>query len=112
MDANEIIRSKDNAKLKLAREVRGGRNTELIFIEGFRLAGEALRSRLAIRLCLVSEGVDEGNELIEQVAAADIPTALVAAKLFAGIADTKTPQGIIVLAERPMMPELDNVLGE
>lgn len=112
MDANDIIKSKDNAKLKLAREVRDGRNSEMIFVEGFRLAGEGLRSQIAVRLCLVSEDVDAGNELLRQVAAANIPTAFVAAKLFAGVADTKTPQGIIMLAERPAVSKLNDVLGK
>lgn len=112
MDANDIIRSKDNAKLKLAREVRDGRNAELIFIEGFRLAAEALRSQIDVRLCLVSDEIGAGNELLNRVAAAKIPTAIVAAKLFAGIADTRTPQGIVMLAERPAARELTRVLGE
>ncbi len=110
MDANDIIRSKDNAKLKLAREIRDGRNTELIFIEGFRLAAEALRSQVVVTLCLVSEDIDAENGLVRSVRSANIPTAFVASKLFAGIADTKTPQGIIMLAERPAAPALNDVL--
>jgi TrmH family RNA methyltransferase len=112
MDAKEIIRSKDNAKLKLAREVRDGRDSGLVFIEGFRLAAEALRSRLVIRLCLISEDIDAKNDLMDQIAAADIPTSYAAAKLFAGIADTKTPQGIIMLAEKPANGKFHDAFGK
>lgn len=110
MNANDVIRSKDNAKLKLAREVRDGRNTELIFVEGFRLAAEALRSRAVVTLCLVSEDIDAENELVRRVRSANIPIVFVSAKLFAGTAATKTPQGIIMLAERPAAPALNDVL--
>ena len=42
------VTSRDNAKLKLARKVRDGREKNLIFVEGLRLAEEALRSNLKI----------------------------------------------------------------
>ena len=42
------ITSRDNAKLKLARKVREGRENDLIFVEGVRLAEEVLRSRIKI----------------------------------------------------------------
>ena len=42
------ITSRDNQKIKLARKVRDGKIDNLIFVEGLRLAEEALRSNLEI----------------------------------------------------------------
>jgi TrmH family RNA methyltransferase len=99
-----IITSRDNQKLKFARAVRDGREPAYIFIEGARLAGEAVRSGAEIVDVLISEtfetktadrdalrGLDNGNIL----------PLVVADRHFASIADTKSPQGIVVIAKRP-----------
>jgi hypothetical protein len=51
--SHEIISSRDNSLLRQARAVRDGKVDELIFIEGLRLAEEAVRSKLKIEAVIV-----------------------------------------------------------
>lgn len=100
MDGNEKITSRDNQRLVNARKVRDGGVRGAVFVEGKRLAAEALRSGLAIDECFfVSGAVDD--ELIQAARAAAGATFELSQKLFDTIADTKTPQGIILIAKRP-----------
>lgn len=102
----ESITSKDNAKVKHARNVRDGRVTAEIYIEGVRLAGEALRSPLEIVSAFVSDAVaDSGEiaEIVEKLFARSVGVVKVAAKIFGSIADTVNSQGIILTARRPIM---------
>ena len=96
------ITSRDNSLLMLARAVRDGRNTEYIFIEGLRLCEEALRSSLQIEALIVSEELLRKERVAAAIAeleqAAD-RSASVSEKLLESISYTKTPQGIVVLAE-------------
>jgi TrmH family RNA methyltransferase len=82
-----------------ARRVRDGRDKFRIFIEGRRLAEEAVRSGLKVTECFVSEDFDDAG----LVASIDAPTFRIPEKVFKTIADTDSPQGIIVIAERPTM---------
>ncbi len=97
MDATNIITSRDNAKLKLARAVRDGREIDLIFVEGARLVEEAIRSGSEIVHSFISAGIDPARR---------IPGLrdflLVETKIFSTIADTKNSQGVIALVRRPV----------
>jgi TrmH family RNA methyltransferase len=95
--AEQLITSRDNGRLMAARRVRDGRDKFRIFIEGRRLAEEALRSELTITECFLSEDFD-GADLVEEIKA---PTFRMPAKIFKTVADTESPQGIILVAERP-----------
>jgi TrmH family RNA methyltransferase len=93
-----IITGRDNQKLKFARSVRDGREAGFIFLEGARLAGEVGRSGIEIAETLVSESFrakNEGNILLEGA----VP---VADRIFDSITETKNPQGIVVIAKRPV----------
>src|SRR5438270_7979123 len=98
------IESRDNARLKLTRRVRDGKEPGLIFVEGTRLAEEALRSRLAIEFCLVEKRFAEdprGAVVIETVSQ-KIPLVLeISEKLFSSISATESPQGVIFVCRRP-----------
>ncbi|MBK9215898.1 MAG: RNA methyltransferase [Chloracidobacterium sp.] len=96
----EVITSRDNARLVNARKVRDGRVRDSIFVEGRRLAGEAVRSGVAIEECLIAESFAD-RELID-AAAARCEVSVVADRLFASVADTDTPQGIVLIARRPV----------
>lgn len=99
-----MITSRDNQKLKFARSVRDGRETGFIFIEGARLAEEAFRSSLEIEEILIAEafeGRDAGRSFIQGLYGRDISPVVVADRLFASIADTRAPQGIVLIAKRP-----------
>jgi TrmH family RNA methyltransferase len=98
------ITSRDNSLLKLARSVRDGKTRELIFVEGLRLAEEALRSGLDIDAVIYSDEIAEKERaasFLKDVAKVAKKLAVVSEKLLATISYTKTPQGVVVLARRP-----------
>ncbi len=98
------ITSRENAKLKLARKVREGREKDLVFVEGLRLAEEVLRSSVKINEIFISDVFNENaraESLIEDLQSKTQTINLVAEKHFQTVADTKTSQGIILICERP-----------
>ncbi|MEQ1642514.1 MAG: RNA methyltransferase [Pyrinomonadaceae bacterium] len=95
----EAITSRDNRRLVNARKVRDGDIRELIFIEGKRLAAEALSAGLIIDECLVGESFAESS-LVARISS-KAPVFTVPDKLFRTMVDTTNPQGIVVLAQRP-----------
>lgn len=102
-EINEI-RSKDNARLAFARKVRDGKEPAYIFLEGVRLAGEALRSGIELAQCLVSADLlasARSRPLLIALAEADAAINSVSAQLFDRLVDTSNSQGIIVIAKRP-----------
>lgn len=100
MNEIEKIASRDNQRLVNARKIRDGRGDGQIFVEGKRLAAEALRSGLVIDECFFVRGAVD-DELIHAARAAAGATFELSQKLFDTIADTKTPQGIILIARCP-----------
>jgi TrmH family RNA methyltransferase len=102
------ITSRDNSLLRQARAVRDGKVDELIYVEGLRLAVEALRSQLDIEAVIVSEQLaskEKAAAAIEELTKASHRVASVSEKLLESISYTKTPQGIVVLAQRPESSE-------
>jgi TrmH family RNA methyltransferase len=102
------ITSRDNPLLRLARSVRDGKTPEFVFVEGLRLCEEALRSNLLIEAVIVSDQLAEKTKaatLVENLTGVSKRTALVSEKLLESISYTKTPQGIVLLAERPETSE-------
>lgn len=98
------ITSRDNSLLRQARAVRDGKIEELIFVEGLRLCDEARRSKLNIEAVIVSEELLRKERVagtIAELSGVSKRTASVSEKLLESISYTKTPQGIVVLAERP-----------
>lgn len=111
----EIITSRDNRKLKFVRAVREGKDKDYIFIEGVRLAEEALRSGLRPEEILISDNLkfnvirEDNLKLIIEKSAIVVEN-----KLFNSIADTDSSQGIIMVAERPRisLTDIENALGK
>jgi len=100
----DTITSRDNSLLRQARAVRDGEIDELIFVEGLRLCEEARRSNLEIEAVIVSEELmrkERAAHAIAELSRVSKRTASVSEKLLESISYTKTPQGIVVLAERP-----------
>jgi len=99
------ITSRDNQKLKQARKIRDGMVGEKIFIEGLRLAEEALRSPVvSIEKCFVSSNfgnAKRGNELLDELSARKYQIFEVSDNIFTTIADTNNPQGIILIGKKP-----------
>lgn len=98
-----MITSRDNSLLRLARAVRDGKDESLIFVEGLRLCEEALNSGLKVHAVIYS------NEIARKERAAKLLAKLgecdrlgeMSESLLASVSYTKTPQGMIFLAERP-----------
>ncbi len=98
------ITSRDNSLLRQARAVRDGKVENLIFIEGLRLAEEALRSKLKIEAVIVSQELaqkEKAESFIGELRQVSPRLASVSEKLLESISYTKTPQGIVLLASRP-----------
>jgi TrmH family RNA methyltransferase len=98
------IESRDNSVLRQARAVRDGNVNELIFVEGLRLCEEAQRSGLKIEAVIYSDEIarkERAANLIAELARAGERLAVVSESLLATVSYTKTPQGIIILAQRP-----------
>jgi TrmH family RNA methyltransferase len=93
-----IITGRDNQKLKFARGVRDGREPGYIFLEGVRLAEEALRSGVEIVEILVNESFWAKDELSELQQNAVV----VADRLFDSITETKSSQGLVIIAKKPV----------
>lgn len=102
------ITSRDNSLLRQVRAVREGKIDELIYVEGLRLCEEALRSRLEIEAVVVSEELlrkERVAAVIRELSQASKRFASVSEKLLESVSYTKTPQGIILLAQRPEASE-------
>lgn len=110
MEDFERITSRDNRRLLHARRVRGGKVGDLIFIEGKRLAEEALRSGIAIVECFVSDDFAD-EAVIGGVRKQCSWVTTLPATLFRSLADTDTPQGIILIAKRPSSSEKFDIGG-
>src|ERR1043166_6027948 len=103
------ITSRDNSLLRQVRAVRDGKVDELIYVEGLRLCEEALRSRLTIEALVVSEELlrkERVAAVIQELSQAAKRVGSVSEKLLESVSYTKTPQGIIVLAQRPESSEI------
>ncbi|MDT4967698.1 MAG: methyltransferase, TrmH family, partial [Acidobacteriota bacterium] len=104
--SDPLITSRDNSILKRARAVRDGKAREQIFIEGLRLCEEAVRARSNLEIVdiICTEHfveTDRGEKLLDELSQIGKRPALVRDSLFSTISDTKTPQGIVILAVRP-----------
>ena len=97
----EKITSRDNRRLVNVRKVRDGKASGQIFVEGRRLVEEALRSELVIDECFI---VDDflNRELVDVVAKQTNQIFEIPKKLFNSMADTEQPQGIVLIAKRPI----------
>ena len=98
------ITSRDNSLLRQARAVRDGKIKDLIFVEGLRLCEEILRSSLSIEVVIFSDEIarkDKAASTIAELTKATTRSGEVSEKLLESVSYTKTPQGVVVLAQRP-----------
>jgi TrmH family RNA methyltransferase len=98
------ITSRDNQRLKQVRRVYAGEVKNLIFVEGVRLAEEALRSDLLIEEVFINENFtknERGKQFLENILRKKILTVEVSENVFASFADTKNSQGIVLIAQKP-----------
>ncbi|MGI8786597.1 MAG: TrmH family RNA methyltransferase [Pyrinomonadaceae bacterium] len=100
------IISRENQKIKFARRVREGFHKDLIFVEGVRLAEEALRSNLKIFDAIFTADFaasERGRNILQQTESSNL--AEVSTKIFTSLAETKNSQGIILIGEKPLTGE-------
>lgn len=98
------ITSRSNETLKRARAVRDGRERDFVFIEGVRLCEEAVRSGLDVAEILIAESLSDeprARRVCEALQGKASRLCLLSDELLASVSDTKTPQGLILLARRP-----------
>lgn len=96
------ITSRDNQKLKFARKVCDGRERNLMFVEGLRLAEEVLRSSIEIKEVFFTAQFAEnlrGKMILENAETSNLNE--VSAQIFNSLADTKTSQGIVLICAKP-----------
>jgi TrmH family RNA methyltransferase len=108
------ITSRDNPRIKRARRIREGKEQGSIFVEGARLADEALRSRLTIDEAFLSAAFLQRPEYSSFIARLESSTHCfqVPDKVADALADTKNSQGIFLICERPTTPEDAFKVGE
>jgi TrmH family RNA methyltransferase len=102
--ARLLIESKDNLQLKSARKVRDGRSAEMMFVEGLRLAEEAIRSKAGIEICIIRSGFgadDRQAEILLKLEMMQTNLIEVNERIFSTIAETPSPQGIVLICHRP-----------
>jgi TrmH family RNA methyltransferase len=105
------IASKDNRWLKRFRAALAGERGDdrVVGVEGVRLVEAALGSGLPVEAILVSETGQQHLPRIAQVMPGEIPVLRTSDKLFASVADTRTPQGIAALVQ-PRQATMQNLL--
>ncbi|HEY0544675.1 MAG TPA: RNA methyltransferase [Pyrinomonadaceae bacterium] len=102
--SEQVITSRDNERVRHARSVREGKAEGEIFVEGVRLCEEAARARLVIKDVLHTEELSHDGRaarLLSDLKKSGARAAVASQKVFASLSDTKTPQGIVVIAARP-----------
>ncbi|HEX8635072.1 MAG TPA: RNA methyltransferase [Pyrinomonadaceae bacterium] len=98
-----MITSRHNPLIQRARAASKGASPGSLFIEGLRLCEEAARSRLACEDVLYTEkfAADaRAARVLDALKQLNPRFTLVGEQVLASLGDTKTPQGIVVLARR------------
>lgn len=99
-----MISSSSNERVKHARRVRDGREEGLIFVDGLRLAEEALRSGVIVETVFVDAEAGENTRLealVARMTELKVPVLTAARSVLDALADTVQSQGIILIARRP-----------
>jgi RNA methyltransferase, TrmH family len=107
-----VITSRDNRWLKRFRTCLGGDDDRdgVVGVEGVRLVEAALGSGLPVEALLMSESGERHLGRLAGAMASEMQILRTTDRLFAGIADTQTPQGVAVLV-RPKAATVEDVLG-
>ncbi len=104
------ITSRENDRLKIARNVRDGRIRGQIFLEGLRLCEELRTTALDIDSVFATPDMiasQRGSDFVNYLETKSARVFQVSASLLSTIAEAKNPQGIIAIAEKPYSGEFD-----
>src|SRR5881398_2048856 len=107
--ASNLVSTVRDLQRRKARSRRG-----LALIEGVRLVEESLAAGLKFRGAIVAPDIARtarGSALVGELERHAIPVEEVAARTFAAVAETDTPQGILAVVEPPRWSPEDISLG-
>ena len=106
-----VIASRENRWLKRFRAALSGTRGDdgIVGVEGVRLVEAALGSSLPVEALLVSDSGARHLPRVAHVLASAVPVLRTSDKLFASVADTRTPQGIAALV-RPRQATIEDLL--
>jgi TrmH family RNA methyltransferase len=110
-EQSSLISSRDNRWLKKFRACLGGDGggDGIVGVEGVRLVEAALAAGLAVEALLVSASGERHLEQLSSLIATDLHILRTTDRLFAGVADTQTPQGVAALV-RPKIVRVEDIL--
>lgn len=111
----EQITSRQNPLVKRAIRIREGAEPGHMFVEGVRLAEEALDAGVAVEAFIHTQALaasERGAQLLERARAFRFRGAVVPESLLKTICDTTTPQGVAILAAQPLFVIEDLFAGE
>ncbi len=105
------ITSRDNRWLKRFRSALAGEHSgdEFVGVEGVRMVEAALGSGLPVESLLVSKSGERHLSRLAPLLASGLQILRTTDRLFAGVADTQTPQGVAALV-RPKTATIEDVL--
>ena len=98
------ITSRDNNRVRHVRKVRDGKIVDEIFVEGVRLCEQAAYANLTITEVIHTPRIGDDVRAARVLSALGEnfnDVAVVTENVFASLSDTKSPQGIALLAMRP-----------
>jgi len=106
-----VITSRENRWLKRFRAALAGERADdgVVGVEGVRLVEAALGSGLTVEALLLSDSGARHLPRVARVLPPDVPLLRTSDRLFAGIADTQTPQGMAALV-RPRQFTTESLL--
>lgn len=97
----KLITSRNNETIKHAKAVRVGKIRTSIFIEGIRLSEEAVHAKLNVRQILLNERDVLDERIVELTKDLTEKVFVVSEKIFESLSETKSSQGLILIADRP-----------
>lgn len=102
-----MISSRQHPVVQDLLHVRDGKRKDLLFAEGPRLAWDALNSGLTVTAACVSDSVQKGKhaELCRKLQTKAKDFHVLSQTVMGVVSDVETPQGIVLLVERPASPE-------
>jgi RNA methyltransferase, TrmH family len=99
------ISSRENPAVRLAQAVKDGKEHGLIFVEGLRLSEEAFRAGASIHSVFFTDefrSSERGRSLVEALGSTGVQLLEITLRILDFISDTKSPSGIVLLAQRPI----------
>ncbi len=93
----DLITSRQNPLVKQLAEIRDGRDTALLFLEGPRLVKEVLKTKQVVEILIWTPSAD-GDPVLEEAKLQAKRLFKVAASVFEAISDVDAPQGILAIA--------------